>query len=321
MPAQLPDGYSQRPPTKEDTGEVAALINACQLADFGESDMSVEALLDDWQGLDLQEEATLIVAPDGAIAACADILNRSFVQVSVYGYVHPGYRGIGLGRALMEWGERWTVDRVEQAPPGARVVVRQYVNTLNESGKRLLEEAGYEAVRTTYLMGIELDDTPPAPAFPAGLTVRTFVPGQDERATFEAAEDTFRDHWGRPRGTFERFLNLTREPSWDPDLWYLAEADDGIQAVCLSKIVAGEGEIDVVGVRREWRRRGVGLALLHLAFGAFYEREVRKIGLSVDAESMTGAPRVYGRAGMQVTQSYTVYEKELRSGRDLAVQS
>lgn len=321
MPVELPDGFSQRPPTMDDAAEVAALIHASQLADFGESDMTVEALLDDWQGMDLEEEATLIVAPNGAIAACADILNRSFVLVSVYGYVHPAYRGQGLGRALVEWGERWTLERIDRAPEDARVVVRQYVNTRNEAGLRLLEGAGYEAVRTTYVMGIELDDQPPAPVFPEGLRVRTFVPGQDERATFEVAEDTFRDHWGRPPGTFERFLNMTRESSWDPELWFLVEDDEGIQALCLSKIVAGEGEVDVVGVRRPWRRRGVGLALLHLAFGAFYERGVRKIGLNVDAESATGAPRVYGRAGMKVTQSYTLFEKELRSGRDLAVQT
>jgi ribosomal protein S18 acetylase RimI-like enzyme len=185
----------------------------------------------------------------------------------------------------------------------------------------LLEGAGYEAVRTVYVMSIELDDPPPAPVFPEGLSVREFVPGQDERAVFDTAEDAFRDHWGRPPGTFGRFLNLTREPSWNPALWHLAEDDEGVQAVCLSKIVAGEGHIDSVGVRRTWRRRGVGLALLHLAFGALYERGVRKIDLSVDAESATGAPRVYGRAGMQVSQSYTVYEKELRAGRDLAVQS
>lgn len=320
MPAELPDGFSQRPPTLDDAGAVAALIDASQMVDFGESGMSVETVLDDWQGVDLEEEATLIVAPDGVVAAFADILNRSFVQVSVYGYVHPGYRGLGLGRALLEWGERWTAHRIDRAAPGTRVVVRQYVNTRNEAGLRLLEGAGYEAVRTTYVMGIELDEAPPAPVFPEGLSVRTFVPRQDERAGFEAVEDTFRDHWGRPRGTFERFLNMTQEPSWDPALWFLVEDEGGIQGLCLSKIVAGEGEVDVVGVRRGWRRQGIGLALLHLAFGTFYERGVRKIGLNVDAESATGAPRVYGRAGMKVTQSYTVFEKELRPGRDLATQ-
>ena len=45
------------------------------------------------------------------------------------------------------------------------------------------------------------------------------------------------------------------------------------------------------------------------------------MGLSVDAESVTGAPRLYGRAGMSVKSSYVVYLKELLSGVDLTARS
>jgi hypothetical protein len=40
------------------------------------------------------------------------------------------------------------------------------------------------------------------------------------------------------------------------------------------------------------------------------------IGLSVDAANLTGATRLYERAGMHVSQEYVSYEKELRSGRE-----
>jgi mycothiol synthase len=60
---------------------------------------------------------------------------------------------------------------------------------------------------------------------------------------------------------------------------------------------------------------GRGVALLRHAFGEFYLRGVRKVGLSVDAESATVAPRLYGGAGMQVEESYVLYQKELRPGR------
>jgi mycothiol synthase len=88
----------------------------------------------------------------------------------------------------------------------------------------------------------------------------------------------------------------------------------GISGVCLCKIVGDRGEVDVVGVRRPWRGRGLGLALLRHALGEFYRRGVREVGLSVDAESGTGAPRLYGRAGMRVTESYVLFQKELRPG-------
>jgi mycothiol synthase len=139
----LPEGYTTRAPAHEDAEAIAALISACQVADTGASDMSVEELLDDWHSLDLDEEAVAIITLDGTIAAYADVFNRSFVIVSIYGYVHPDYRGVGLGSYLVAWGERWTRDHMPQAQQNARVVVQHYINSANEAGRRLLESSGY----------------------------------------------------------------------------------------------------------------------------------------------------------------------------------
>ena len=99
---ELPEGFTTRAPAREDAEVVAALISACQIADTGETDMSVEEMLDDWHSLDLAEEAVIVTAPEGRTAAYADVFNRSFVIVSIYGYVHPDYRGMGLGSYLGE---------------------------------------------------------------------------------------------------------------------------------------------------------------------------------------------------------------------------
>jgi ribosomal protein S18 acetylase RimI-like enzyme len=127
--------------------------------------------------------------------------------------------------------------------------------------------------------------------------------------------------WGRPRGTFERFAGMTEQQSFDPALWFLAMDADAIAGVALCKTLAGEGWVDVVGVRRPWRNRGLGLALLRHALAEYHRRNVRKVSLSVDAESITGAPRLYGRAGMRVRESYVICLKDLRPGRDLSVRS
>lgn len=187
----------------------------------------------------------------------------------------------------------------------------------NSGARRLLEDFGYEAVRGTHIMEIDLEEEPPEPGWPEGLTVRTFRPGGDERAVFESVEDAFRDVWGRPRGTFGSFVGMTGGEGFDPSLWFLAMDGGEIAGVVLCKTVAGEGWVDVVGVRRPWRRRGLGLALLRRAFGEYRGRGVRRVELSVDAGSATGAPRVYGRAGMRPKTSYIVYQKGLRPGADI----
>ena len=313
--------YAARAPSREDAEAVVALIIACQLADTGEANMSLQGLIDDWQSLDLAEEAVVVAAPDGRIAGYADVVNRSYVAVSVYGYVHPNNWEQGIGYFLIDWGERWTRDRMTMAPENARVVVQHYVNAANSGARRLLEAAGYAPVRGVYVMEIELYEAPSAPRWPAGISVHTFVSGQDEAVTYEAVEDAFRDLWGRPRNTFESFLRDTQKDSFDPSLWFLARDGAEICGVALCKVLGDEGWVDVVGVRRPWRKRGLGLALLRHAFAEYHRRGVRKVGLSVDAESITGAPRLYGRAGMRVKESYVIHLKELRPGVDLAARS
>jgi mycothiol synthase len=315
----LPEGYTTRAPAHEDAEAVAALVSACQIADTGASDMSVEELLDDWHSLDLDEEAVAVIGQDGTIAAYADVLNRSFVIVSIYGYVHPDYREVGLGSYLVAWGERWTRDHMSQAQQNARVVVQHYINSANEAGRRLLENSGYTPLRGIYVMETILDEAPPPPHWPPDISVRTFVPNQDERAAYEAVEDAFRDLWGRPRNPFERFVRETQKENFDPSLWFLAVEGDVIAGLTLCKTLAGEGWVDVVGVRRPWRNRGLGLALLRHAFTEYYRRNSHRVSLSVDAESITGAPRLYGRAGMCVRESYIVHLKELRPGVDLGM--
>ena len=319
--AELPEEYKTTVPSGENAEEVVALIVACQLADTSEEDMSLDELIDDWHELDLATKAVVVVAPDGRIAGYADVISRSYVTVSVYGYVHPDHRERGIGAYLVAWGERWTRNHIPQAPDNARVVVQHYVNAANEGARKLLEFVGYEPVRGVYVMETELGKAPPPPAWPAGISVDAFVPGRAEWAVHEAVEDAFRDLWGRPRNTFESFVRETDKPSFDPSLWFLARDGEEVCGVALCKVLGDEGWVDVVGVRRPWRNRGLGLALLRHAFAEYHRRGVRKVGLSVDAESVTGAPRLYGRAGMSVKSSYVIYVKELRSGVDLAARS
>jgi hypothetical protein len=46
-----------------------------------------------------------------------------------------------------------------------------------------------------------------------------------------------------------------------------------------------------------------------------------RAGLGVDAQSLTGATRLYEKAGMHVAREFLAYEKELRPGRDISKKS
>jgi mycothiol synthase len=309
---ELPAGYSQRAPTADDLEAVAALVATCEAADAGRVETSVSALRAQWRGLDLAEEAVTISHATGQVVAFADLLNRGYASVYVYGHVHPGHRGRGLGAFLVAWGEQWTCDRMERAPAGARVAVRHYIRASNAAARDLLEEQDYPSVRGVYVMAMELDAPPAAPEWADRIAVRPFAPGRDERAAFEAYEEASRDMWDRAPGTYESWLAFTART--DPSLLFLAEStEDGeVVGVCACSMADETGEVVGLRVRAAWRRRGLGLALLRHSFGEFHRRGARTARLSVDAESPTGAPRLYERAGMRVTESYVVHQKELR---------
>lgn len=83
------------------------------------------------------------------------------------------------------------------------------------------------------------------------------------------------------------------------------------------------GWVSTLGVRRPWRRRGLGLALLQHSFNELHRRGLRKIGLGVDAQSLTGATLLYEKAGMHpdLSRQIDLYEKELRPGIELGTQT
>ena len=69
------------------------------------------------------------------------------------------------------------------------------------------------------------------------------------------------------------------------------------------------GWVQGLAVRRPWRRRGLGLALLLHSFRELRARGREHVGLGVDGENTTGAVRLYERAGMHVARRSDTYNK------------
>jgi mycothiol synthase len=182
-------------------------------------------------------------------------------------------------------------------------------------------------VRYSHQMGIEMNEPPPEPVWPAGITVSRFIPSADNyHAVHTVIEEAFADHWGHLPIEVELWMHwINTDEDHDPSLWFLAMDGSEIAgaALCRPKLTEDPdmGWVAELCVRRPWRRQGIGLALLHHAFGEFYRRGKRKVGLGVDAQSLTGATRLYAKAGMHVARQHILFEKELRPGEELSTQS
>ncbi|HEV2406021.1 MAG TPA: GNAT family N-acetyltransferase [Ktedonobacterales bacterium] len=306
-----------RAPNFEDAEAVYALDKICAATEYGTPEVSLADLQGHWRlpGTDLTRDIWLVTTPDGSVVGYARLWYFASIRFYSYLLVHPDYRDTGAGERLLTLVEERARELVAQTPGEGRMVILNEANEPNVWAARLLEEHGYRAIRSHLRMGIAMDEPPMEPAIPAGLTLRTMVLGQDNHAVWAANNDGFADHWNFAPIPYETWAHWTVEsPDFDPTLCFLMMDGDQIAGMAQCEIT-GNGELGWVNdlsVRMPWRRRGIALTLLRHAFAEFSRRGLTTVALGVDAESTTGAPQLYARAGMRPSRRKLIYEKALR---------
>jgi mycothiol synthase len=173
-------------------------------------------------------------------------------------------------------------------------------------------------VRRFVQMQIDFDGPPAPAAAVAGVEIRAPARGELP-AVYECLADAFADHWGETWPTEEAWVHETVDSGdADLDLWLLAWRRSTLAGVLVADPRSAEdpqlGYVAQLGVRREYRRRGIAEALLRTSFGQLHARGARGACLHVDAESITGATRLYERIGMTAQPRFASWEKELRPG-------
>jgi mycothiol synthase len=278
-----------RPPAEDDVASVVELMNR-----HWPEPVDEERVRLDWTSprVRLQEDARI---GDGAFVLVED-LEDGRVWVELHG---------DLPLPVLEWAES------RAAEIGATKLWTGGWST--ETAKLAeLERRGYSLIRRSQRMEIDLRGSLPPPNWPDGIGVRTVRSGE-ERALYDVHQEVFRDAWGSFNESFEEWEHrLVRSRNYVPELRFLAVDGDEIAgyAVCYPQPTTEDlGWVGILGVRRPWRRRGLGRALLLHAFHAFRERGLTRAGLGVDSDSPTGAHTLYEDAGMQATHEFDVYEK------------
>jgi GNAT superfamily N-acetyltransferase len=291
-------------PTPADAAAVTEIVIAVEAALYGASSYSQADLEDEWSSLDLERNARVV--RDGERIVGYGALHELGELWRAEGFVHPDACGRGVGRLIATGLEE------DAARRGARRI-QNNVFEADAAARALLESLRYRGVRVFREMRIELEAPPPAPEWPDGLRVVAFDPERDAREFHAAGQEAFADHWDYAPRDFETWsTSHLRSERFDPTLWSVVRADHEIAAgtICTANTYGG-GWVQVLFTRRPWRKQGVGTALLRDAFGRFWKRGERSIGLGVDAASDTGAFRLYERAGMAPVLGWVLYEKDL----------
>jgi mycothiol synthase len=306
-------GYRVRRPRRGDFEPAAELVRLCEEADYGASEHTQDDLEVSWRFLDLERDVWVVEDESEDVVAVAAL--RASQPVRMFGYVAvaPAHAGRGLGSLLLGLVEERANACVAEVPSGSEFTLNQDAGPLNPAASALLEANGYAHVRRFWEMGIELKESVPEPRWPDGMRVETLVPG-GEREVYDVLTNAFRDHWGFVEYPFEEWRAwMVDRKTFDPSLWFLVRDDSALVGASVCSVREDTaGWVNILGVDRVHRRLGLGTALLRHSFREFRSRGLARAGLGVDSENLTGATRLYERAGMRVVRHSDTYQKVLR---------
>lgn len=296
-----------RDATREDADAIAVVCNAATQALYGQGDASATEVRS-W--FDIPGLAATVVEAEGEIVGYMDVREED-ARVYLDVRVAPEAQGNGVAGLLVERAEEWAR---AHAPTGSSL--RAFASERDGELRDAVEAAGYDMVRHSYSMEVELPDEIEEPVLPEGVSLRLFAGGDaDEHLVYDTIMESFADHWDFHPTAFDLWRGFLFRDGQDSSLWWIAEQDGEAAGVCVNQWHhSGDpqfGWIGTLGVRRPWRRRGLGRALLLHSFRDFQGRGATRVGLGVDAENTTGAVRLYESVGMRPVRRNDNYWKTL----------
>jgi ribosomal protein S18 acetylase RimI-like enzyme len=317
MQSFLAQDLTTRPATPDDRDILYDLSHAYDLWQYGRDKYTRQDVHTIFAGpsVNLEHDTRLVFDRDGRLVGSLLLEAYRSARFMALICLHPEYSDPHPGDFLLALAEEWARARMTQAGPGVRVTLEGWASTTDLATIARFERAGFQEVRRRWCMQIALDKAPAPPAWPEHLELRPFVAARDGYAVYRAMDAAFADHWGHVSHTFEQWQHWSEQRAdFDPALWLIAWEGGQVAGGSLCMLADQWGWINTLGVVRTWRRRGLGMALLLHSFGEFYRRGLRRAGLGVDSQNLSGAVRLYDRAGMHRACETITYEKELRAG-------
>lgn len=300
FPPASPSRVTEGPLSASQAGQVLALAAAAQAAD-GVAPLSENTLLQIQHGSGAQARDLLLTVSDSVVGyahlggpEAPEAGDTGAGDLSGELVVHPARRRRGYGSALL------SAVTAGAAGQGIRV----WAHGDLPAAAALARSAGYTRVRALWQMRMSLGDRVlPGPAFPPGVSLRTFRPGEDEEEWLAVNHRAFAHHPEQGSWTGKDLEVREAEPWFDPAGFFIAERDGRMAGFHWTKVhpAGGDdgapiGEVYVVGVDPAAQGGGLGRALTLAGVAHLQRLGLGHVMLYVD-ESNTAAVRMYTSLG------------------------
>lgn len=326
--AGLPAGWSvgvPDPDRPEDLRRLTVLLRDHEREGRGWAGAGKQDVLVEVSDHGLRTRQNVVVRDEsGLVRAWGSVHDRASGRML---FVHVVERDLpeAVGRACSDVLVEWAVGQAREVG-AARGLASQQIDTgafaEDERQQRWLAAAGFRQVRTWWQMSrpvaAEERDLVPDPAHweREGVVVRLVQRADgaskpdeaDLRAVHDVLEAAFTDHFNSKPETFDEFLfRLREDPGHRWDHWWLAEVDGQPAGALVGTESGTSSYVAYIGVVELARGRGVAKGLLRTIIADAATRGRDAVALEVDADSPTGADRLYRGLGWEVryvTQSW-----------------
>ena len=313
----LPGGYSLHSAALEELDSVLRLRIAQNQADYQMNGLTASDLLESWKAptFHIGLDHWLVCAPDGQTVAYGEM--RGDGSANYFDVIFAiasalwldAESGLYVALSLLK-----CIDARAANIAGDRPYhLSCRVSTQNVNGVWLVEKYGFTRSLTFHIMEADLNQAPAVPVLSPGVTIRSFIPGLDDQAVYHADEESGEDKgYHQPLSYEDWCKRMGRHTKlFDPGLWFLAFVDGELAGAALNFYDENHKTawVDHLGVRRSFRRHGIGLALLTHTINVFQRRGYPLVRLSVNSHSLTHAPRLYEKSGFRKVLGYHIYGK------------
>lgn len=302
-----------------------ALLNAAVQANE-DLPPSTPAMLDarlNTPGCDPAQDVFVAEVPGAGLAGFSEGALRLLATRAMYftrGAVLPAFRRQGIGRTLLEhqWSRLLTI---ASTPLGLPLTLAARVPESHAGAIALYTSFGMQHVR--YFLEMNRDLLRPLPALdlPPGLSLRSWAAAEAIQAVLAAINEAFADHWDYVPESTESFQHRLAARLFTPEHSVIAWDGDQVAGGSLNtlgqkaelRMGRNTGWVNLLFVRRAWRGRGLGRALLAATMAGATRLGHTALGLNVDAENLTGAVHLYEAAGFRVTIRRVIFHRRLLS--------
>ena len=304
---------SAHPLSAPDAGRVLELASAAAGAD-GVAPLSEDVLLQVRHGSapparDIELTSASPTGPGQALVGYAHLDAPDYAgqdgDVTAELVIHPAHRRQGYGTSLL--------GSVLEMAGGHGVRVWAHGDLPGSAA--LAGKFNLGRIRALFQLRMPLAKAPETdPAFPEGVTVRSFVPGEDEAAWLGVNQRAFAHHPEQGSWTAKDLELREDEPWFDPNGFFLAERDGRIVGFHWTKVHQPDdgtppiGEVYVVGVDPGQQGGGLGKALTLAGLAHLRRLGLAEVMLYVD-EDNTAAVRMYTALGFELWSTDVMYRR------------